>query len=85
MLARLTFTGDPKSDSALFEGMDVRAIDCMWRRPAEVRSNDTWRGIGDVSIVGLAALFEMILAPVRGHLETDMMHHLHLLAGMPNY
>lgn len=85
MLAGLTFTGDTKSDSTRFEGMNVRAIDCTWRRPAELEANDTWRGIGDVSIAGLAVLFEMILAPVRGHLETGMMHHLHPLAGMPDH
>jgi hypothetical protein len=28
MLAGLTFTGDLKSDSARFESMSVRAIDC---------------------------------------------------------
>jgi hypothetical protein len=57
----------------------------MWRRPAESKANDTWRGIGDVSIVGVAVLFEMILSPARGHLETGMMHHLHPLVGMPDY
>lgn len=85
MLAGLTFTSDLKSDFARFEGMNVRAIDCTWRRPAELKSNDTWRGIGDVSIVGLAVLFEMIAAPVRGHSEMGMMHDLHPLAGMPDY
>lgn len=85
MLAGLTFTGDNKSDSARFEGMNVRVIDCTWRRPAEVASNDTWRGVGDVSIVGLAVLFEMIAAPIRRHPETGMMHDLHPLAGMPDY
>ena len=48
-------------------------------------SNDTWRGIGDVSIVAVAVLFKMVFSPVRGHLETGMMHDLHPLAGMPNY
>lgn len=85
MLAGLTLTGDLESDSTLFEDMNVRVIDCTWRRPSELKANDTWRGIGDVSIVGLAVLFEMILAPVRGNLETGMMHHLHPLAGMPDY
>jgi len=85
MLAGLTFTGDPKNDCAVFEGMNVRAVDCTWRRPVEVKANDTWRGIGDVSIVGLAVLFEMVLSPDRGHLEMGMMHHLHPLAGMPDY
>ena len=47
ILAGLTFTGDPKIDAARFEGMNVRASDCTWQRPAE--SDDTWRGIGDVS------------------------------------
>jgi len=37
------------------------SLDCTWRRPAEMKSNDTWRGIGDLSIVGLAVLFEMIV------------------------
>jgi hypothetical protein len=86
MLAGLTFTGDLKSDSTRFEGMNVRAIDCTWQRPAEVRSDDTWRGIGDVSIVGLAVLFAMIASPVKGgYAETEMMHDLHPLVGMPDY
>jgi hypothetical protein len=86
MLAGLTFTSDAKSDSASFEGMNVRAIDCTWRRPAEVEPNDTWRGIWDVSIVGLALLLEMIASPVKGgYTETGMMHDLHPLAGMLDY
>lgn len=85
MLASLMFTGDAKSDSDRFESMNVRVVDCTWRRPAELASNDSWRGVGDVSIVGLAVLFEMIASPIRGHLETGMMHHLHPLAGMPDY
>ena len=85
MLAGLTFTGEAQSDTTRFEGMRVRAIDCTWRRPAEMKANDTWRGTGDVSIVGLAVLFVMILSPVRGRLETGMMHHLHPVAGMPGY
>ena len=85
MLAGLTFTVGPKSDSTLFDSMYVRAVDCTWRWPAESKANETWRGIGDVSIVGLAVLFKMILSPVRGHLVTVMMHHLHPLAGMPDY
>jgi len=84
-LAGLTFTGDPESNLTRFEGINVRAIDCTWRRPTESKANDTWRGIGDVSVVGVAVLFEMILSPIRGHLETGMMHHLHPLAGMPDY
>lgn len=85
MISRLTFTGDLKKDFARFERLNVRAIDCTWRRPAEVKANDTWRGIGDVSIIGLTVLFEMIASPVRGHSEMGMMHDLHPLAGMPDY
>ncbi|KAI7474504.1 hypothetical protein KC351_g10580 [Hortaea werneckii] len=85
MLAGLTFTGEPKNDTTLFEGMKVRVVDCTWRRPAELKANDTWRGVGDVSIVGLALLFEMVLSPDRGHLVTGMMRHLHPLTGMPDY
>jgi hypothetical protein len=86
MLAGLTFTGDSKRDSVRFEGMNVRAIDCTWRWPVKVRSDDTWRGIGDVSIVGLAVLFAMIASPIKGgHSAAGMMHDLHPLAGMPNY
>jgi hypothetical protein len=85
MLAGLMFTEDLEGDFARFESMNVRATDCTWRRPAEVKSNDTWRGIGDLSIVGLAVLFEMIASPVRGYSETGMMHDLHPLAGMPDY
>ena len=85
MLAGLTFNGNLKSDSARFEDMTLRAIDCTWRRPTELRSDDTWRGVGDVSVVGLAVLFEMIASPVRGYPETGMMHDLHPLAGMPDY
>ncbi|KAI7258930.1 hypothetical protein KC343_g4433 [Hortaea werneckii] len=85
MLAGLTFTGDAQSDATRFEGIKVRVVDCTWQRPAELKANETWRGIGDVSIVGLAVMFEMIISPVRGHLMTGMMHHLHPLAGMPDY
>ena len=85
MLAGLTFTGNLEGDFARFESMNVRAIDCTWRRTAEVNSNDTWRGIGDLSIVGLAVLFVMVAAPVRGYSEMGMMHDLHPLAGMPDY
>lgn len=67
MLAGLTFTSDMKNDFARFEGMNVRVIDCTWRRPSESTSNDAWRGVVDVSIVGLAVLFEMIAAPIRGY------------------
>lgn len=85
ILAGLTFTSDPKSDTARFERMSIRAINCTWQRPAEVEMDDTWRGIGDVPIVGLAVLFEMIASPVRGYPETGMMHDLHPLVGMPDY
>ena len=51
MLAGLTFTGDLEGDFSRFDSMNVRAIDCTWRRPAEMKSNDTFRGIGDLSIV----------------------------------
>lgn len=85
MLAALAFTGDSSSDLLRFEALNVRAIDCTWRRPAESKWNDTWRGVGDVSIVGLAVLFEKIASPVRGHSELGMMYDLHPLAGMPNY
>jgi hypothetical protein len=83
VLAGLTFNNDPKSDAARFEGINVRAIDCTWQRPAE--SDDTWRGIGDVSIVGLAVLFEKIASPIRGYSEWGMMRDLHPLVGMPRY
>ena len=85
ILTGLTFTSDPKSDTARFEGMNIRAIDCTWRGPAELELDDTWRGIGYESIVGLAVLFEMIASPVRGYPETGMMHDLHPLVGMPDY
>ena len=85
IIAGLTFTGDPKSDTARFEGMNIRAIDCTWRWPAELELDDTWRGIEDVSIVGLAVLFEMMASPVRGYPETGMMHDLYPLVGMPGY
>lgn len=85
ILAGLALTGDPKSDTARVEGINIRAIDCTWRRPAELELDDTWRGIGDESVVGLAVLFEMIASPVRGYPETGMMHDLHPLIGMPDY
>ena len=85
ILAGLAFSSDPKSDTALVEGINIHAIDCTWRRPAELELDDTWRGIGDKSIVGLAVLFEMIASPVRGYPETGMMHDLHPLVGMPDY
>ncbi|KAI6884870.1 hypothetical protein KC360_g3980 [Hortaea werneckii] len=85
MLAGLTFTGEAQSDTTQIEGIRVRVIDCTWRRPAEMKADDTWRGTGNVSIVGLAVLFEMTLSPDRAHLMTGMMHHLHPLAGMPDY
>lgn len=85
MLAGLTFARDLEGDLFRFESMNVRAIDCTWWRPAKVKSNDTWRGIGDLSIVGLAVLFEMIASPIRGYSEMGMVHDLHPLAGMPDY
>lgn len=85
ILAGLAFTRNPKSDTARVEGISKRAIGCTWRRPAELELDDTWRGIGDESIVGLAVLFEMIASPVRGYPETGMMHDLHPLVGMPDY
>jgi hypothetical protein len=40
-LAELTFTSDLKSDSTLFERINVRPINCTWRRPIESKANDT--------------------------------------------
>lgn len=85
MLADLTF-GDPKDDLDRFECMTVRAIDGTWRRPAEVKVNETYRGVGDVSIVGLAELFNVMASPEGGgHSYFGIMHDLHPLNGMPEW
>ena len=85
MLADLTF-GEPKDDLRRFEGLTVRAIDGTWRRPAEVKANETYRGIGDVSIVGLAELYGVMASPEGGgHCYGGIMHDLHPLNGMPEW
>jgi hypothetical protein len=85
MLADLTFD-DPKDDLDRFEGMTVRAIDGTWRRPAEVKVNETYRGVGDVSIIGLAELFKVMASPEGGgHSYFGIMHDLHPLNGMPEW
>jgi hypothetical protein len=85
MLADLAFD-EPKDDLERFEGLTVRAIDGTWRRPAEVRANETYRGVGDVSIVGLAELFEVMASPEGGgHSYHGIMRDLHPLNGMPEW
>jgi hypothetical protein len=85
MLADLAFD-EPNDNSNRFRGMTVRAIDCTWRRPAEVRVDETYRGVGDVSIIGLAELYEVMSSPVGGgHSMLGIMHDLHPLNGMPEW
>jgi hypothetical protein len=85
MLAELAFD-EPKDDLERFEGLTVRAIDGTWRRPAEVKANETYRGVGDVSIVGLAELFGVMASPDGGgHSFLGIMHDLHPLNGMPEW
>jgi hypothetical protein len=85
MLAGITF-GEPKNDLQRFEGMTVRAIDGTWRRPAEVKVNETYRGVRDVSIIGLAELSK-VMAPPEGGGQSflGIMHDLHPLEGMPEW
>jgi len=85
MLADITF-GEPKDDLQRFEGLTVRAIDGTWRRPAEAKVNETYRGVGDVSIIGLAELFKVMASPEGGgHSFLGIMHDLHPLKGMPEW
>jgi hypothetical protein len=85
MLADITF-GEPNDDLERFEGMAVRAIDGTWRRPAEVKVNETYRGVGDVSIIGWAELFNVMASPEGGgHSFLGIMHDLHPLKGMPEW
>jgi hypothetical protein len=85
MLADLTFD-ELKDDLKRFESMTVRAIDGTWRRPAEVRTNETYRGVGDISIIGLAELFTVMASPEGGgHSFLGIMHDLHPLNGMPEW
>lgn len=85
MLADIAF-GEQKVDLERFEGMTVRAVDGTWRRPAEVKVNETYRGVGDVFIIGLAELFEVMASPVGGgHSFLGIMHDLHPLNGMPEW
>jgi len=84
-LADLTF-GEPKDDLERFGSLTVRAIDGTWRRPAEVKANETYRGVGDVSIVGLAELYGVMASPEGGgHCYGGIMHDLHPLNGMPEW
>ena len=85
MLADLTF-GDPEDDLERFEEMTVRAVGGTWRRPAEVKVNENYRGVGDVSIIGLAELFKVMASPEGGgHSYFGIMHDLHPLNGMPEW
>lgn len=85
MLADLTF-GEPEDDRKRFEAMTVRAIDGTWRRPSEARIDETYRGVGDVSIIGLAELFEVMASPPGGgHSFSGIMSDLHPLNGMPEW
>jgi hypothetical protein len=84
-LADLTFPA-PGEDMESVEDVTVRAIDCTWRRPAEVRINESYRGAGDVSVNGLAYLYEFMASPVGGGWSlSGIMHDLHPLIGMPEW
>lgn len=81
-LANLTMS-EPRDGLRHFQGVTVRAIEGTWWRPAEVESDQTYRGVGDVSITGLAMLYYLIASPVNGYSMHGMMHDLHPLNGMP--
>ena len=83
MLASIVF-GEPEYDLERLEGMTVRAIDGTWKRPMEEQFKETYRGVGDLSITGLATLYELIACPLDGaHSSSGIMHDLHPLQGVP--
>ena len=75
-LATLT-VGESKEDRKRLQTVTVRVIDCDWRRLGEVEVGDTYRGVGKVSVVGLASLFEIVSS------KDGFTRGLHPLNGMP--
>lgn len=75
-LATLT-VGESKEDRKRLQNITVRVIDCDWRRNGEVEVGDAYRGVGNVSVVGLASLFEVVSS------NDGFSRGLHSLNGMP--
>lgn len=78
MLAGLTFD-DFEKDRKTLENLTVRVIDGNWKRPSKLRLDETYRGIGDVSVVYLYEFFK-VMAAWDGH-----MIDTHPLNGIPEY
>lgn len=70
-------TGDERLKD--LERVTVRAIDCGWKRKTIADSDHTYRGVGDVSIIGLADLFDIITK------ESGFMEGCHPMKGMPEF